>query len=108
MDFENGAGVVRTFDRNGRRYLFRAAGSAGGRFPLEVYASTRGVAGVPDGVHWYDGVEHALVQVGPAATGEAPPLVVTGAPWRTAGGYAGRGFRHFYGDGGTFLPQPVA
>ena len=44
-------------------------GSAGARFPLEVYASTRGVDGVPDGVHWYDPVEHALVQVGPAADG---------------------------------------
>src|SRR4051812_16574153 len=50
-----GAGVVRTFERTindqPRRFLFRASGSAGGRFPLEVYASTRGVAGVPDGVH---------------------------------------------------------
>ena len=49
----------------GSALLFRASGSAGARFPLEVYASTRGVAGVPDGVHWYDPVEHALVQVGP-------------------------------------------
>ena len=32
------AGVVRTTEwRNGRTFLFRAAGSAGGRFPLEVY-----------------------------------------------------------------------
>ena len=49
-----GAGVVRTKPWHGRDFLFRASGSAGGRFPLEVYASTRGVAGVPDGVHWYD------------------------------------------------------
>ena len=38
-----GAGVVRTGERPGRQILFRAAGSAGARFPLEVYASTRGV-----------------------------------------------------------------
>ena len=62
-----GAGVIRTSERNGHRFLFRASGSAGARFPLEVYASTRGVAGVPDGVHWYDGARHALVQIAPAA-----------------------------------------
>src|SRR5262245_53673840 len=45
-----GAGVVRIAERNGRRLLFRASGSAGARFPLEVYASTRSVAGVADGV----------------------------------------------------------
>jgi SagB-type dehydrogenase family enzyme len=100
-----GAGVVRTFERKGVRYLFRAAGSAGGRFPLEVYASTVGVDGVPDGVHWYDGVEHALVQVGPAARGTTTTLIVTGIPWRTAWRYAERGYRHLYWDGGTLLSQ---
>jgi SagB-type dehydrogenase family enzyme len=100
-----GAGVVRTFERNGRRWLFRAAGSAGGRFPLEVYVSTRDVAGVPDGVHWYDAVEHALVQIGPAADGETTTLVVTGIPWRTGWRYAERGWRHLYWDGGTLLSQ---
>ncbi len=60
-----GAGVVRFIQRGERRIIFRASGSAGARFPLEVYACTRGVEGVPDGVHWYDGERHALVQVGP-------------------------------------------
>ncbi|MEV0609406.1 hypothetical protein AB0I61_23840 [Polymorphospora rubra] len=100
-----GAGVVRTMERDGRRYFFRAAGSAGGRFPLEVYASTRGVAGVPDGVHWYDAAAHALVQIGPAATGAATTLVLTGVPWRTGWRYAERGFRHMYWDAGTLLSQ---
>ena len=103
-----GAGVVRTAERNGRRLLFRAAGSAGARFPLEVYASTRGVPGVPDGVHWYDPVRHALVQVGPAAAGGTTTLIVTGVPWRTAWRYAERGFRHLYWDGGTLLAQLAA
>jgi hypothetical protein len=62
-----GAGVVRKGVRNGYEYRFRASGSAGARFPMEVYASTRGVAGVPDGVHWYDPDRHALVRIGPAA-----------------------------------------
>ncbi|WP_412742396.1 hypothetical protein [Krasilnikovia sp. MM14-A1004] len=103
-----GAGVVRTAERRGRQYLFRAAGSAGGRFPLEVYASTRGVAGVPDGVHWYDPVRHALRTVGPPASGEATTLVVTGVPWRTGWRYAERGFRHLYWDAGTLLAQLLA
>jgi SagB-type dehydrogenase family enzyme len=103
-----GAGVVRTSDRRGVTFLYRASGSAGARFPMEVYASTRGVVGVPDGVHWYDPVAHALVWVGPAAGGEATTLVVTGIPWRTGWRYAERGFRHIYWDSGTLLSQLYA
>jgi len=100
-----GAGVVRTGERRGRPYLFRASGSAGARFPLEVYASTLGVAGVPDGVHWYDAARHALVQVAPAAGGAATTLIVTGIPWRTGWRYAERGWRHLYWDAGTLFSQ---
>ncbi|GGN64910.1 hypothetical protein GCM10010112_25580 [Actinoplanes lobatus] len=100
-----GAGVVRSGERNGRRILFRAAGSAGARFPLEVYVSARDVAGVPDAVYWYDAVEHALVRIGPAAEGTATTLVVTGVPWRTGWRYSERGWRHLYWDAGTLLAQ---
>ncbi len=100
-----GAGVVRFVQRGERRILFRASGSAGARFPLEVYACTRGVEGVPDGVHWYDGERHALVPVGPAPTGGETTLVVTGVPWRTGWRYAERGWRHLYWDAGTLLSQ---
>ena len=100
-----GAGIVRTSQRNGREHLYRASGSAGARFPLEVYASTRRVPGVPDGVHWYDAAQHALVQVGPAAAGAVTTLVVTGVPWRTGWRYAERGWRHLYWDAGTLLSQ---
>lgn len=103
-----GAGVVRTSQRDWGQALFRAAGSAGGRFPLELYASTHGVAGVPDGVHWYDPVQHALVQLGPPAGGRATTLVVTGVPWRTGWRYAERGWRHIYWDAGTLLSQLLA
>jgi hypothetical protein len=103
-----GAGVVRTGERSWGQVLFRAAGSAGARFPLELYASARGVAGVPDGVHWYDPVNHALVQVGPAPDGEASTLVVTGIPWRAGWRYAERGWRHLYWDAGTALSQLIA
>lgn len=104
-----GGGVVRTLEHKVRgRLLFRAAGSAGGRFPLEIYASTHGVVGVPDGVHWYDPVEHTLVQVGPPASGETSTLAVTGVPWRTGWRYAERGWRHIYWDAGTLLSQLTA
>jgi hypothetical protein len=103
------AGVVRTGARShGRIALFRAAGSAGARFPIELYVSARGVDGLPDGVHWYDPVGHALLQVGPPAGGEATTLVVTGIPWRTGWRYSERGLRHIYWDSGTMLAQTLA
>ncbi|HJQ03052.1 MAG TPA: SagB/ThcOx family dehydrogenase [Jatrophihabitans sp.] len=105
------AGVVRVGERRGRPYYFRAAGSAGARFPLEVYVAVPdGTAetALPAGVHWYDPAEHALVQVGPPPAGSAPALVVTGVPWRTGWRYRERGFRHIYWDAGTLLAQQLA
>jgi hypothetical protein len=103
------AGVVRLAERaDGRRYRFRAAGSAGGQFPFELYVAARGVEGLSDGVHWFDPLHHALVEVGPAPGGEATTLVVTGIPWRTGWRYAERGFRHLYWDAGALLANTVA
>jgi hypothetical protein len=102
------AGVVRTMVRPYATYLFRAAGSAGGRFPLEVYVAVPDGMPVPAGVHWYDPLEHALVQVGPPPRAGAPALVVTGVPWRTGWKYRERGFRHIYWDAGTMLAQLLA
>jgi hypothetical protein len=99
------AGVVRAAERRGRRILFRAAGSAGARFPLELYVAAHGVDGLEDGVHWYDAAEHALVRVGPPPEGEATTIVVTGVPWRTGWRYSERGYRHIYWDAGTMLSQ---
>ena len=102
------AGVVRTTERPYATWLFRAAGSAGGRFPLEVYVAVPDGAPVPAGVHWYDPLDHALVQVGPPPRGDAPTLVVTGVPWRTGWRYRERGYRHVYWDAGTMLAQVLA
>jgi SagB-type dehydrogenase family enzyme len=108
------AGIVRTSARATYTHLFRAAGSAGGRFPLEVYAAVpAGHPRLPGGVHWYDPLEHALVQVGPAPrqVAEQPrevTLVVTGIPWRTGWRYGERGYRHVYWDAGTMLAQTLA
>jgi hypothetical protein len=102
------AGVVRTGQRPYGTYLFRAAGSAGGRFPLEVYVAIPEGTNLPAGVHWYHPQEHALVQVGPPPQGDAPALIVTGIPWRTGWRYRERGYRHVYWDAGSMLAQALA
>jgi nitroreductase family protein len=102
------AGVVRTTVRPYATWLFRAAGSAGGRFPLEVYVVVPEGTDVPAGVHWYHPQDHALVQVGPPPRGGGPAIVVTGVPWRTGWRYRERGYRHVYWDAGTMLSQLLA
>lgn len=103
------AGVVRTGKRShGRAVLFRAAGSAGGRFPLEMYVVARGIAGLDDGVYWYDPLHHALLAIAAAPAVGVTTLIVTGVPWRTGWRYSERGFRHLYWDGGTMLAHTLA
>jgi hypothetical protein len=102
------AGVVRTTQRPYATWLFRAAGSAGARFPLEVYVAVPEGAALPAGVHWYHPQDHALVRVGPPPRGDAPAVVVTGVPWRTGWRYRERGYRHVYWDAGTMLAQLLA
>jgi hypothetical protein len=104
------AGIVRTETRPGGRVVpFRAAGSAGARFPQEIYVAVpAGIPDLPPGVHTYHPVEHALVQVAPPPGGEAPALVVTGVPWRTGWRYRERGYRHIFWDAGTMLSQTLA
>lgn len=100
--------MVRTAARPYGTFLFRAAGSAGGRFPLELYVAVPDGTQVPAGVHWYDPHDHALVQVGPPPRGGVPAVVVTGVPWRTGWRYRERGYRHVYWDAGTMLAQLLA
>ncbi|HEX3300844.1 MAG TPA: hypothetical protein VHW68_12145 [Actinomycetota bacterium] len=102
------AGVVRTMVRPYATWLFRAAGSAGGRFPLEVYVAVPKGYDVPQGVHWYHPEAHALVQIGPPPDAGAPTVVATGVPWRTGWRYRERGYRHVYWDAGTMLSQLLA
>ena len=102
------AGVVRTSPRPYGTYLFRAAGSAGGRFPLELYIAIPEGAALPAGVHWYHPQDHALVTIGPPPRGEAPAVIVTGIPWRTGWRYRERGYRHVFWDAGTMLAQLLA
>jgi len=104
------AGIVRTETRPGGRVVpFRAAGSAGARFPQEVYVAVPArTPNLPPGVHAYEPVEHALVQVAPPPRGEGPALIVTSVPWRTGWRYRERGYRHIFWDGGTMLAQTLA
>ncbi|TQM62514.1 hypothetical protein [Humibacillus xanthopallidus] len=106
------SGVTRRTTRpDGGVMLFRAAGSAGARFPLELYVAVpRGAAvdGLEPGLHWYDPEAHALVVLGPPPSGDAVTVVVTGVPWRTGWRYRERGFRHIYWDAGTMLAQTLA
>ena len=103
------AGVVRTTQRPGRPlFLFRAAGSAGGRFAMELYVAAHDVDGLADGVWWYDPQAHALRRIGPPAATGATTVIVTGVPWRTGWRYAERGYRHLYWDSGTMLSQLLA
>ena len=91
----------RRAEAEGARALLVRDGDRGS----ESLLGGRGVAGVPDGVHWYDPLRHALVQVAPAPAGDVTTLVVTGVPWRTGWRYAERGWRHLYWDAGTLLAQ---
>ncbi|HJP73050.1 MAG TPA: hypothetical protein VJ914_02205 [Pseudonocardiaceae bacterium] len=102
------AGVVRTVRRPHGTLLFRAAGSAGGRFPLECYVAVPEGGPLPAGVHWYHPQDHSLVLVGPPPRGESPVVVVTGVPWRTGWRYRERGYRHVYWDAGTMLSHLLA
>ena len=98
------AGVVRVATRrDGRVFLFRPPGSAGGLFPLELYVAARDIDGLEDGVWWYDPIAHALRRVGPPPEGETSAVIVTGIPWRTGWRYAERGYRHIGWDAGTML-----
>jgi hypothetical protein len=102
------AGVVRTMVHPYATWLFRAAGSAGGRFPLELYLAVPEGHDLAAGVHWYQPEAHALVRVGPPPKGGVPTVVVTGVPWRTGWRYRERGYRHVYWDAGTMLSQLLA
>ena len=102
------SGVVRTTTRPSGVWLFRAAGSAGARFPIELYIAVPHGGSLPPGVHWYDPEAHALVRVGPPPADGAVTVVSTGVPWRTGWRYRERGFRHVYWDSGTMLSQLLA
>ena len=54
-----GVTLVREFP--GMSMHYRAAPSAGGLYPSELYVATRSVPGVPDGIHAYHARDHTLI-----------------------------------------------
>jgi SagB-type dehydrogenase family enzyme len=54
-------GVTAVLETPVGRQPLRAAPSAGALYPAEIYVATRGVEGVPDGLHDYQVKDHALV-----------------------------------------------
>jgi SagB-type dehydrogenase family enzyme len=101
---------------------FRAAPSAGAMYPTEVYVATRGVPGVPDGVHDYQILDHSLATVraadvwdalgaacfGHPATARARAIVILTAVWqRSAWRYRERGYRRSLLDTGHVLGNLV-
>lgn len=100
------AGVVRrTRGKAATTPWFRAAGSAGGRAPYEVYVCSRDISGLVDGTYWYDALGHALVRIGDPALDGVASVVVTGVAWRTCWRYGERGWRHVFWDVGTMVSQ---
>jgi SagB-type dehydrogenase family enzyme len=102
---------------------FRTYASAGGLYPVEVYAVTGNLPGVGPGLYHYHPRRRALVGLregdlrgtlveataSEPAVAEAPlTLVLTGIPWRTAWKYGPRGFRHLYWDAGMILANLLA
>lgn len=93
----------------------RAAPSAGGRYPLEIYVATQSVEGLVDGVHHYDARAHELELRRP---GTAQPklvnlaldqgmvrdsnvvVIITAIPERTMWKYGQRGYRYVWLDAG--------
>jgi SagB-type dehydrogenase family enzyme len=119
-----GAGVMRKRPISETQAMyFRTYASAGGLYPVEVYAVTGDIPGVGPGLHHYHPRRRALVTLregdhrgslveataSEPAVAEAPlTLVLTGIPWRTAWKYGARGFRHLYWDAGMTLANLLA
>jgi SagB-type dehydrogenase family enzyme len=107
---------VRGYARAGGEQLCeRTVPSAGGRYPLEIYAATRAVTGLADGVHHYDPRAHELelVREGlvqprladlaldqPVARDANVVLVITAVRERTMWKYGQRGYRYLFLDAG--------
>ena len=105
------AGVVRTGTAPTAPICSAPPGSAGGRFPLELYVAVPTGRRCPPAAP-HDAATRARAGVhgttrrstpggaGPPPRQRRPALVVTGIPWRTGWRYRERGYRHVYWDAG--------
>ena len=109
-------GVTRmTSFQDGAIAPLRSTPSAGGLFPLEIYAVTRDVEGLPDGIHHYAVRTHSLETIGRTSFIDAQSSFVAVEPFlrsanvivliaaifdRTQKKYGPRGYRYILFEAG--------
>ena len=118
------AGLIRkgVFPKAGE-VRFRAAASAGGLYPIEVYVVCKDIPGLDAGVYHFSPRDFALRQLRKGdyrgelyrATGGDQPisgspatLVFTAVFWRSAWKYRVRSYRYCFWDNGTILANLLA
>ncbi|HKP95277.1 MAG TPA: SagB/ThcOx family dehydrogenase [Fibrobacteria bacterium] len=107
--------TARLGDQGGGDYFLRAAPSAGGLYPTELYVAARGQSGLPDGLYHYHSLKSALIPVWqgsfwgdlkhyflghPAVDASGLILLFTGMYGRSAWRYKERAYRRILLDTG--------
>ncbi len=115
-----GVTLVREFP--GMSMFYRAAPSAGGLYPAELYVAVRHIEGIPDGIHDYDARKHALTMCWegdfgdelsnysfghPALKDARAVLIGTGVYERSAWRYQDRAYRRVLLDTGHMIGNAV-
>jgi SagB-type dehydrogenase family enzyme len=111
-------GCTRVEEHAGGMQVFRAAPSAGGMYPTEVYVAVRGVPGVSAGIWDYQVLDHSLALVNasepmaalhaatfghPAVAAAEAVVILTGEWLRSSWRYRERGYRRVLLDTGHVL-----
>lgn len=110
--------TARLSDQAGGDHFLRAAPSAGGLYPTEIYVAARGQAGLPDGLYHYHSLKSALIPVWegsfwadlrhyflgqPAVEASGLLFLFTGIYGRSAWRYKERAYRRILLDTGHAL-----
>jgi SagB-type dehydrogenase family enzyme len=111
-------GCTRVEEHKGGVQLFRAAPSAGGMYPTEVYVAVGGIPGVSPGIWDYQVLDHSLALVNaaepmaalhaatfghPAVAAAEAVVILTGEWLRSSWRYRERGYRRVLLDTGHVL-----
>ncbi|MBI4584921.1 MAG: SagB/ThcOx family dehydrogenase [Planctomycetes bacterium] len=115
-------GITGVLESSGGPHYFRAAPSAGALYPTDIYVVSREIQGLPDGIHYYSVLNHALIPVWEgdygmdveefcfrhaAAIRAKAFLVFTGIFQRSAWRYRERAYRRILLDTGHLLGNTV-
>ena len=118
------AGLVRkvVFPRSGEVH-FRAASSAGGLYPVEVYILCKDIPGLEAGVYHFSPQDFVLQQLrkgdyrgelaraaggDPEISSSEATLIYTAIFWRSAWKYRARSYRYCFWDNGTIAANLLA